>query len=151
MSIETIKVTFVLSSINNLDVCAAIISMIFLNGETRENIYVNTVNNFGKNTGKIMLIDKVLYGLVSSAARFHDWDLIRRSQYRSLTGCANWLVTLGRFDIANAIDTFSWFSMQPREVHTQDVIRLIEYIRKYYKEKILIDSNYPENTNDLMP
>ena len=40
---------------------------------------------------------------------------IRHSQFRSLVGYANWLVTLGRFDIAYAVNTFSRFSMQPRK------------------------------------
>ena len=29
------------------------------------------------------------------------------AKFRSLVGCANWLVTLGRFDIAYATNTFS--------------------------------------------
>ena len=33
----------------------------------------------------------------------------RHSQFRSLVGCANWLVTLGRFDVAYTINTFSRF------------------------------------------
>ena len=35
------------------------------------------------------------------------------SKYRSLIGCANWLVTLGQFDIAYAVNAYSRFSMAP--------------------------------------
>ena len=36
---------------------------------------------------------------------------VEHSKFRSLVGCANWLVNLGRFDIAYAVNTLSRFSM----------------------------------------
>ena len=53
-------------------------------------------------------------------------DPIKHSQYRSLVGCANWLATLGRFDIAYATNTFSRFGMQPREGHMKGIIRVLD-------------------------
>ena len=47
----------------------------------------------------------------------------RHSQFISLVGCANWLVTLRRFGIAYAVNIFSRFSMQPREGHLKRIIR----------------------------
>ena len=38
-------------------------------------------------------------------------DPVKHSQYRSLVGCANQLVTLGRCDIAYATNKFSRFGM----------------------------------------
>ena len=72
---------------------------------------------------------------------------IKHSQYRSLVGCANWLVTLGRFDIAYATNSFSRFSMQPREGHMKGIIRVFGYLGKSFKAKILIDPNYPNHEN----
>ena len=72
VSMETIRTAFVLSSLNNLDVCAADVSTAFLYGKTREKVYVIAGDEFGENKGKRMLIDKGLYGLASSAARFHE-------------------------------------------------------------------------------
>ena len=39
------------------------------------------------------------------------------SKFRSLIRCTNWLVTLGRFDIACAVNACSRFSMAPRQGH----------------------------------
>ena len=61
-----------LATIINLEVCAADISTAFLYGKTKEKVYVIAGDEFGQNKGKRMLIDKGLYGLASSAARFHD-------------------------------------------------------------------------------
>ena len=69
---ETIRVAFVLAALNDLEVCAADISTAFLYGKTREKVYIHTGPEFGKNTGKVHLIDKGLYGLQSSFVRFHE-------------------------------------------------------------------------------
>ena len=70
---------------------------------------------------------------------------IRHSQYRSLVGCANWLIILGRFDIAYATNTFSRFSNAPRIGHLKGMVRLFGYLKKYNKGKIMIDPNYPNH------
>ena len=296
VSIETIRVAFVLAAMNNLDVCAADVSTAFLYGKTKEKVYVIAGEEFGEHKGKRMLIDKGLYGLASSAARFHDelsstlrklgfvpskadydlwmrkvddhyeyiatWvdDLLvfskkpmeiidqikdtydlkgvgspeyylgsdyltvpndnqlngtatidneekdknlsplwlkegiktafsartyikntierleqmigrefpefdspmsesihpeidntnildpeRHSHFRSLVGCANWLVILGRFDIAYAANTFSRFSNEPRIGHLKGMIRVFGYLKRYDKGKIIIDPNYPNH------
>ena len=303
--INTIKETYDLKGVaamNNLDVCAADVSTAFLYGKTREKVYVIAGEEFGQHKGKRMLIDKGLYGLASSAARFHDklsstlrdmgfvpskadydlwmrkqddhyeyiatwvddllvfskkpmeiintiketydlkgvgapeyylgsdylqasnqvdnnpkgistvgneendktlsplWlrqgiktafsartyisntidrletmigkefpqfdtpmsetlhpelddspllDSTRHSQFRSLVGCANWLVILGRFDIAYATNTFSRFGNEPRMGHLKGMIRVFGYLKRYSKGKILIDPNYPNHENHI--
>ena len=72
VSIETIRVPFLLVAINKLEVCVADVSTAFLYGKTKEKVYVIAGKEFGEHEGKRMLIDKGLYGLQSSAARFHD-------------------------------------------------------------------------------
>ena len=39
------------------------------------------------------------------------------SKYKSLIGSANWIITLGHFDIAFAVSTLSRFTMAPRKGH----------------------------------
>ena len=65
VSIETIRVAFVLAAMNNLEVCAADVSTAFLYGKTREKVYVIAGEEFGEHKGKRMLIDKGSYGLAS--------------------------------------------------------------------------------------
>ena len=60
-------------------------------------------------------------------------------------GSANWLVTLGRFDVAYSTNTFSRFAMQPREGHLKGIIRVFGYLKRHYRRKILIDPNYPNH------
>ena len=43
------------------------------------------------------------------------------SKYRSLIGTANWVVTLGRFDIAYAVNNMSRYNNAPREGHLKAV------------------------------
>ena len=49
---DTIRMAFVLASMNDLEVYAADISTAFLYGKTREKVYVVAGKEFGKNTGK---------------------------------------------------------------------------------------------------
>ena len=71
-------------------------------------------------------------------------DPRRHSQFRSLVGCGNWLVTLGRFDIAYAVNIFSRYSIQPRKGHLAGMIRMFGYLQKFSKGKNFIDPNYPD-------
>ncbi len=68
VSMETIRMAFVLASMNDLEVCAADISTAFLYGKTREKVYVVAGKEFGKHAGKTMIIEKGLYGLKTSSA-----------------------------------------------------------------------------------
>ena len=63
---------FLIAAMNNLSVCAADIGNAFLYGKTRERCYVIAGREFGDLEGKSLIIDRGLYGLKSSAARFHE-------------------------------------------------------------------------------
>src|SRR5689334_18129099 len=65
------------------------------------------------------------------------------SLYQSLLGSANWIITLGRFDISYAINTLSRYSMAPREGHMNAMHRVFGYLRICPKGKILIDIGHP--------
>ena len=72
VSMDTIRMAFVLSAMNNLEVCAADISTAFLYGKTREKVYIIAGKEFGEHAVKRMIVDKGLYGLKTSSARFHE-------------------------------------------------------------------------------
>lgn len=61
------------------------------------------------------------------------------SIYQSLLGSANWIITLGRFDIHYAINTLSRYSMAPREGHLTAMCRVFGYLRSKPKGKIVVD------------
>ena len=73
-------------------------------------------------------------------------DATDHSKFRSLIGCANWLVTLGRFDIAYSVNAYSRFSMQPRQGHLNGIIRVFGYLKKFNKGRIMIDPSYPDHS-----
>ena len=74
-------------------------------------------------------------------------DATDHAKFRSLVGCANWLITLGRFDIAYATNSLSRFSMQPRQGHLNAMVRIFGYLKKWKKGKIMIDPCYPDHSN----
>ena len=61
------------------------------------------------------------------------------SKYKSLIGSANWLITLGRFDIQYSISTLSQYSMAPREGHMVALQRVFGYLARHADGMIPID------------
>ena len=73
VSMETVRIAFVLAKLNELDVCAGDIGNAFLDGWTKEKVYFRTGPEFGlKIQGKRLIAVKAIYGLKSSSARFHE-------------------------------------------------------------------------------
>ena len=273
VGMDTIRLGFTVAAMNDLQVCAADIGNAFLYGKTREKVYIIAGPEFGELQGQRLIIDKGLYGLKSSAARFHehlsaklrsldfvpttaDTDFWRKdcgdhyefvatyvddllvysrdpmsliekikedyilkgigtpeyylganvdqldeqwekngihtalsaftyiknvtekleqmlgglpfakqkspmseayhpelddtpyldqelsSKFRAIIGSANWIITLGRFDIAYSVNALSRFSMQPREGHLRAAKRIFGYLKSYPKGRIVIDPNF---------
>ena len=70
---EAMRLGFVLAALNGLEACAGDVGNAFLYGTTREKVYIIAGPEFGKELeGKILIIDKSLYGLKTSGARFHE-------------------------------------------------------------------------------
>jgi hypothetical protein len=63
------------------------------------------------------------------------------SIYRGFVGSANWMITLGRFDIAYATSSLAWFSMAPREGHMKAMHRLFGYMKKHPHGQIIVNAN----------
>ncbi len=271
VGMEAIRMGFFLATLNNLEVYAADIGNAFLYGKTREKVFIIAGPEFGAAEGKPLIIDKGLYGLRSSSARFHEhlatklrkmkykpsfadpdlwmkdcgthyeylatyvddilafskhpmevideikqdyilkgvgipeyylggnvdvldkqWNMdgvktglsartyienvtekmellfgyeIRTyktpmndqyhpemdetplvtareaSKYRGMVGSCNWLITLGRFNIHYATQALSRFSMAPREGHFKAMQRVMGYLKKFPKGRLIIDAN----------
>src|SRR5688572_17725095 len=65
------------------------------------------------------------------------------SFYKILFGSANWIITLGRYDIAYSSNTLSRYSMAPREGHMTALQRVFAYLKQIFKERLMIDINSP--------
>jgi hypothetical protein len=276
VDIQTVRLGFMLAAQNELSVCAADIGNAFLYGKTREKVHIVAGREFGELKGTPLIIDRGLYGLRSSAARFHEhlsaklmsmgfrptkadtdfWmkdvgthyeylatyvddvlvyskdplavinelkkDYVLKgigqpeyylggdvleldgtwrkegintalsaktyvknvvskfekifecefkeakspmeasyhpesdatdlcgpkdaSLYRGLIGSANWMITLGRFDIHYATGALARFSMAPRQGHIKAMLRVFGYLKKYPHGQILVDPSFPDHT-----
>jgi hypothetical protein len=71
-----------------------------------------------------------------------DEDGIRK--YQSLIGILQWMVTLGRFDIATAVMTMSGYRVAPREGHLARVRRICGYLHKFKAGFIRIRTDEPD-------
>ena len=304
VDLMTIRMGHMIAKANKLLVCAADVGNAFLYGKTREKVYIRAGREFGEDAGRQLIIDGGLYGLKTSAARFHEhlsnklrsmgytpskadtdfWikrvndhyeyiatyvddvlvysrdpeavirelqcdyvlkgigqpryylggdildltnpeddlpptkdpdttnalsaetyiknavekyeqqfgfelkkysapmdhlyhseedttDLLdpkQSSLYRGLIGSANWVVTLGRFDIAYAVNNLARYSMNPRQGHFEAAVRLFGYLKSCPKGRLYVDPKpytkdvatptpydwtefYPEAAEDLPP
>jgi hypothetical protein len=68
------------------------------------------------------------------------------AKYRSIIGCCIWIIVLDRFDIAYATSSMSRFNMLPREGHLKAVKRILSYLKTFPKERIIIDTSYPDHS-----
>ena len=65
-----------------------------------------------------------------------------------LLGCAQWAITLGRYDIQYATNTLARFSACPRLGHMKRAIRIFGYLKHHQKHRIVFD-NDPPNLDGL--
>ena len=108
------------------------------------------INNALPKLAKICDMENFKKSTIPFSEDYHpeldDSELLTPEQipvYQSLIGSANWIITLGRFDIAYAINTLSRYSMAPREGHLNAMKKVFGYLRNLPKGKILIDVSEP--------
>jgi hypothetical protein len=71
---DTVRIGFFLGELYGLSCCACDIGNAFLHRKTKEKVYITAGPGFGVDLhGKNLTIDKSLYGLKTSAARFHEY------------------------------------------------------------------------------
>ena len=66
------------------------------------------------------------------------------SQYQSMIGSLQWIVTIGRFDINTAVMTMSGFRMAPRIGHLNRLKRIYGYLSKMRYASIRIRTEEPD-------
>ena len=67
-----------------------------------------------------------------------------RTKYMSLIGQCQWLIQLGRFDVATAIMTLSRFREAPREGHLKRIKRVYGYVRSFPNAAIRVRTGMPD-------
>ena len=68
--------------------------------------------------------------------------------YQMMIGCAQWAVTLGRYDIQYATNTLARYAVAPRKGHFKAVTTIFGYLKHHKKHRILL-SPEPPNYHDL--
>ena len=68
MSRESVRIAFLLASLNDLDIFACDIGNAYLIDKLREKIWTEAETEFGTEKGMVMIISRELYGLKSSGA-----------------------------------------------------------------------------------
>jgi hypothetical protein len=81
-------------------------------------------------------------GVYDSLLRTEDGS----DNYRSIIGCCNWIIVLGRFDIAYATSTMSRFNMLLRNEHLKTVKIILSYLKTFPKGSVIIDTSYPDHS-----
>jgi Reverse transcriptase (RNA-dependent DNA polymerase) len=72
VDLMSVRLGFMVAAMNHLQVCAADIVNAFLYGKTKEKVYVLAGSEFGDKSHMPLIIQRGLYGLRSSSARFHE-------------------------------------------------------------------------------
>ena len=73
VSIESVRILFFISQLQELQTCAADVGSAFLHGYTKELIYTIAGPEFGPEIeGCVMIVVKSIYGLKTSSAAFHE-------------------------------------------------------------------------------
>jgi hypothetical protein len=76
-----------------------------------------------------------------------DTDFLSPEQtkvYQMLIGCAQWAVTIGRYDIQYATNTLARYSSCPKQGHLKRIIRVFGYLKHHRKFRIEFDSTEPD-------
>jgi len=71
------------------------------------------------------------------------------SRYRSIIGSLQWAISLGRCDIQYATTSLARYGMAPREGHLQAAFRVLGYLAKFKKAKVIIDPFKPDHSEFL--
>ena len=68
VGLDTVRMGMFLGELNNLKCCAADVGNAYLNGRTREKVYIIAGSEFGALQGRILIIVGAIYGLRTSTA-----------------------------------------------------------------------------------
>jgi len=72
VSLRSLRICIFLAELNGLQVHAADVGNAYLEGESKEKVYIIGGPGFGELEGHTLVIHKALYGLWSSGLRWHE-------------------------------------------------------------------------------
>jgi hypothetical protein len=121
IGMDPVRLAFALALMHDLDLCPADIGNAFLYGKTKEKVIINAGPEFGIHAGKTLIVDKGLYGLKSSAARFHEHlaAKLRKMGFKpSRTNLDLWYRKIGDYYeyIATYVNDILAFSKDPMKL-----------------------------------
>ena len=70
----------------------------------------------------------------------------RHIYYQIIVGMLNWIVGIGRFNIAHATLSLACFAFYPRKGHLDRAFSVFGYLKKYPNKRIFVDSQDPTIT-----
>ena len=65
------------------------------------------------------------------------------TKYQMIVGCAQWAITIGRYDIQYATNTMARFASAPREGHLKRMFHIFGYLKHHPKYRIVFDNDEP--------
>jgi hypothetical protein len=66
-------------------------------------------------------------------------------KFQMLIGMLNWIVTIGRFDVAYATASLSQFTAAPRKGHLERALRRVwGYLKRRSNQQLMVDSGDEE-------
>ena len=82
---ESVRLTFLIAGMNNIDICASNIGSAYLNDHCGGKLWTKAGSEFGSEKGYVLLIVTALYGLKSSGAYWREniTDTLNSMGYRS--------------------------------------------------------------------
>ena len=98
-----------------------------------KNIFETTVKNCGLPLERVYHIELDTYDLLIG-------DEV--TMYRMIIGCANWRVTLGRFDVDFYVSTMDRYNAAPSKVHRGTMLRIFGYFKHHMKLQIICDNSF---------
>jgi hypothetical protein len=104
----------------------------------------------------VQKVERIMGGTIRSARTpfaetYHpeldDSELLGKGDgaiYRTMIGCANWMITLVRYDIQYAVSSLSRFSMFPRKGHLRAMMRVFGYVKYRPNGRLLCNPAEPQ-------
>ena len=129
---DTVRWAMFIGEMNGLSCCAGDIGSAYLHSITRERIFIVAGPEFGELEGRCFIIYKALYGLRTSAARWHEHlsKKLRELGFRPSKADSNlWIKDMGdHYEmIATFVDDILIWSRKPMKV--------IEQLKEHYELK----------------
>ena len=70
--------------------------------------------------------------------------------YQMLVGMLNWIVGIGKFDIAHATSSLAQFASCPRKGHLERALKVFGYLKKYPNKRVVVNSRDPITTGGYL-